>query len=304
MFLNCGYLHPPITAQKSPKALGKDRQEKEPSHDATQGFQGIDWLQARWIALAVWATQSKQSSWNFCSKHGFSFLILASKSEFPFVVNGIWRLTCCWGFWPCRAKGIATTVASKHAWVGCVCATRHAKSTTDVKTLNFENKCCVKKCFPSYLHVPELFEFSGVFLVGGTRAWARSCVTWPSWAVLVSSSKRNRSVSVVRPEGPGAAPLRARRRLRKIMVIGMSAGRSGSKAMTSGASGAYASWGRRTGWMIAHMGATKIFRFKHICTCTCTHMRCTNLFHDINVLIRGLLGATTRRPMEQKCSEL
>ena len=49
--------------------------------------------------------------------------------------------------------------------VVCVCATRHAKSTTDVKTLNFKNKCCVKKCFPSYLHVPELFEFSGVFLV-------------------------------------------------------------------------------------------------------------------------------------------
>ena len=86
-----------------------------------------------------------------------------------------------------------------------------------------------------------------VAMVGGTRAWARSCVTWPSWAVLVSSSKSNRSVSVVRPEGPGAAPLRARRRLRRIMVMGMSAGRSGSNAMTSGASGPYSSWGRRTG---------------------------------------------------------
>ena len=61
-----------------------------------------------------------------------------------------------------------------------------------------------------------------VAMVGGTRAWARRCVTWPSWAVLVSSSKSNRSVSVVRPEGPGAAPLRARRRLRRSMVIGMS----------------------------------------------------------------------------------
>ena len=59
-----------------------------------------------------------------------------------------------------------------------------------------------------------------VAMVGGTRAWARSWVTWPSWAVLVSSSKSNRSVSVGRPEGPGAAPLRARRRLRRIMVIG------------------------------------------------------------------------------------
>ena len=76
-----------------------------------------------------------------------------------------------------------------------------------------------------------------VAMVGGTRAWARSCVTWPSWAALVSSSKSSRSVSVVRPEGPGAAPLRARRRLRRIMVIGMSAGRSGSNAMTSGAMG-------------------------------------------------------------------
>ena len=55
LFLNCGYLHPPITAQKSPKAPGKDRQEKELSHDAAQGFQGIDWLHARWIAVAVWA---------------------------------------------------------------------------------------------------------------------------------------------------------------------------------------------------------------------------------------------------------
>ena len=86
-----------------------------------------------------------------------------------------------------------------------------------------------------------------LWMVGGTRAWARSCVTWPSWDVLVSSPKSNRSVSVVRPEGTCAAPLRARRRLRRIMVIGMSAGRSGSKAMTSGASGAYSSWGRRAG---------------------------------------------------------
>ena len=70
----------------------------------------------------LFGPQSKHSSWNSCSKqHGFSFLILASKSQFPFIVNGIWRLTCCWGFWPCRAQGIATTAASKHAWVGCVC---------------------------------------------------------------------------------------------------------------------------------------------------------------------------------------
>ena len=40
-------------------------------------------------------------------------------------------------------------------------------------------------------------------MVGGTRAWARSWVTWPRWAVLVSSSKSNRSVSVVRPDGIG-----------------------------------------------------------------------------------------------------
>ena len=65
--------------------------------------------------------------------------------------------------------------------------------------------------------------------------------------MLVSSSKSNRSVSVVSPDGPGAAPFRARRKLRRSMVSGMSAGRSGSKAITSGASGAYSSWGRRTG---------------------------------------------------------
>ena len=84
-------------------------------------------------------------------------------------------------------------------------------------------------------------------MVGGTRAWARSWVTWPRWAVLVSSSKSNRSVSVVRPDGPGAAPFRARRRLWRIIMVGMSAGLSGSKATTSGASGAYSYWGRRAG---------------------------------------------------------
>ena len=84
-------------------------------------------------------------------------------------------------------------------------------------------------------------------MVGGTRAWARSWVTWPRWAVLVSSSKSKRSVSVARPDGLGAAPFRARRKLRRIMVSGMSAGRSSSKALISGASGAYSSWGRRTG---------------------------------------------------------
>ena len=84
-------------------------------------------------------------------------------------------------------------------------------------------------------------------IVGGTRAWARSWVTWLRWAVLVSSSKSNRRVPVVRPDGPGAAPFRARRRLWRIIVVGMSAGLSGSKAITSGASGAYSHWGRRAG---------------------------------------------------------
>ena len=65
--------------------------------------------------------------------------------------------------------------------------------------------------------------------------------------MLVSSSKSNRRVSVVRPDGPGAAPFRARRRLWRIIVVGMSAGLSGSKAITSGASGAYSYWGRRAG---------------------------------------------------------
>ena len=82
-------------------------------------------------------------------------------------------------------------------------------------------------------------------MVGGTRAWARNWVTWQRWAVLVSSSISNRSVSVVRPYGPGAAHFRARGKLRRIMVSGMSAGQCGSKARTSGASGACSCWGRR-----------------------------------------------------------
>ena len=82
-------------------------------------------------------------------------------------------------------------------------------------------------------------------MVGGTRAWARSWVTWQRWAVLVSSPISNRSVSVVRPYGLGAAHIRARSTLRKIMVSGMLAGKSGSKAKTSDASGACSCSGRR-----------------------------------------------------------
>ena len=45
---------------------------------------------------------------------------------------------------------------------------------------------------------------------GGMLAAASCCATWTNAFALSSSSSRSRNISAVRPDGPGAAPLRAR----------------------------------------------------------------------------------------------
>lgn len=164
------------------KAPGKDRQEKELRHDAAQGIQGIDWLHTWWIAVAVWATIQafimEFFPFQTCSQHVFSLLILARKScirvmeskfailptilgtQFPFVVNG-------------HVVGVSGHVRRKElqqqlhrsmpGLVVCVCATRHAKSTTDVKTSKFWKQVLSWKLFSLLSPCPGIVSIFGCF---------------------------------------------------------------------------------------------------------------------------------------------
>ena len=70
-------------------------------------------------------------------------------------------------------------------------------------------------------------------MVAGTWARATCCATVASWCVAGSSSSRRRNVSAVRPDGPGAAPLRLQRRFWMMVAMGSSAGCSGWKMLES-----------------------------------------------------------------------
>ena len=62
-----------------------------------------------------------------------------------------------------------------------------------------------------------------------------------------ASSKTTRAISAVSPEGPGAAPFRARRKLVSNALLSSATGDGGCHASKSRASGPYGSGGRRLG---------------------------------------------------------
>lgn len=82
---------------------------------------------------------------------------------------------------------------------------------------------------------------------GGMLAAASCCATWTNVFVLSSSSSKSRNVSAVRPDGPGAAPLRVRRRLRMMVGAGICKAVGGVKSSNSWSMGWYWLAGRRAG---------------------------------------------------------
>ena len=81
----------------------------------------------------------------------------------------------------------------------------------------------------------------------GTLAWASVWATRMKLVAAVSSSRRMRRVSVVRPDGPGAAPLRPFLRFMRMRSSGRSTGWSGWNSLSEGCRGAYGALGRRAG---------------------------------------------------------
>lgn len=84
-------------------------------------------------------------------------------------------------------------------------------------------------------------------MLGGTSALANDSATAVSRCVASSSSRTSRRVSLVRPDGPGAAPRLDFRRLWTIVWAGNWIGWSGWKLLTSGLRGWYGSGGLRAG---------------------------------------------------------
>ena len=64
-------------------------------------------------------------------------------------------------------------------------------------------------------------------IAGGMFACAKRVTTATKLFVMLSSSKISLKVSAVRPEGPGAAPLRARRTLARRVAAGRLVGLGG-----------------------------------------------------------------------------
>ena len=81
----------------------------------------------------------------------------------------------------------------------------------------------------------------------GTLAWASFWATRMKLVAAVSSSRRMRRVFVVRPDGPGAAPLRPFLRFMRMRSSGRSTGWSGWNSLSEGCRGAYGALRRRAG---------------------------------------------------------
>ena len=77
----------------------------------------------------------------------------------------------------------------------------------------------------------------------GILAWARWRATRMRLVVAVSSSIRMRRVSAVRPDGPGAAPLRALLKFMRMRSSGRSTGWSGWNSLSDGCRGRRAQGG-------------------------------------------------------------
>ena len=71
----------------------------------------------------------------------------------------------------------------------------------------------------------------------GTLAWASFWATRMKLVAAASSSRRMRRVSVVRPDGPGAAPLRPFLRFMRMRSSGRSTGWSGWNSLSEGCRG-------------------------------------------------------------------
>ena len=84
-------------------------------------------------------------------------------------------------------------------------------------------------------------------MFGGTRACAKCWHTSTKRAVVASSSKTSRSVSAVRPDGPGAAPFLERRRAVSNLWAGSCRGCSGTNWSMLACKGVYGSVGLRVG---------------------------------------------------------
>ena len=84
-------------------------------------------------------------------------------------------------------------------------------------------------------------------IAGGMFACAKRVATATKLFVMLSSSKISLKVSAVRPEGPGAAPLRARRTLARRVAAGRLVGLAGWNWRTCSGIGWYGWAGRRAG---------------------------------------------------------
>ena len=84
-------------------------------------------------------------------------------------------------------------------------------------------------------------------IAGGMFACAERVATATKLFVILSSSKISLKVSAVRPEGPGAAPLRARRTLARRVAAGRLVGLAGWNWRTCSGIGWYGWAGRRAG---------------------------------------------------------
>ena len=84
-------------------------------------------------------------------------------------------------------------------------------------------------------------------IASGTLPSAICWATAVSRCVASSSSSMSRSVSAVRPEGPGAAPFLVRRGLLPMVAVDNSGSWSGWNAVMSELTGWYGSCGRRAG---------------------------------------------------------
>ena len=102
-------------------------------------------------------------------------------------------------------------------------------------------------------------------MAAGTLACASCCATAVSRWVASSSSSMSRSVSAVRPDGPGAAPFLVRRKLWMMVAAGISTGWSGWKAAMSGLVGWYWLGGRRVG----SRSSCKMFSVPGCCGACC-----------------------------------
>ena len=78
----------------------------------------------------------------------------------------------------------------------------------------------------------------------GRSACASKCETCKNAWVASASSRSKRKVSAGRPEGPGAAPFRVRRRALMIKASGNWRGSAGTNCMIAGSMGAWGAAGR------------------------------------------------------------